>query len=250
MALGNNNQSGKLVVVPYRPYQRAALIGATVAGLVLTAVISFGVGHHRATAIQSGAATTPQQEPEDWQQKLEEKNRELKSLSQQVANLELAREVDQASNEGVRQEVISLKSEIARLEEDIKFYRGLMAPTDNQGGLTIGAVDVLSTGVPRQYDFKIVMQQLATNHQLLNGTLSVNIVGHDNGIARVIPLKELSEQVADTDIKLRFKYFQNITGQLQLPAGFEPERIEVQARSTGKNAARAEKKFGWLVQES
>src|SRR5690606_23358251 len=139
---------------------------------------------------------------------------------------------------------------IAALEEDITFYRGLMAPTENRRGLTIGSVDEIATGVSRQYDFKVVVQQLATNHQVLNGTLTVDIVGHQEGVVRRIPLSELSPQVDEENIKLRFKYFQNIQGQLQLPEGFEPERIELLAKSTGRDGVSVEKKFGWLVQES
>jgi len=37
---------------------------------------------------------------------------------------------------------------------------------------------------------------------------------------------------------------------LELPVGFEPERIELTAKSTGRAGVAVEKKFGWLVQES
>ena len=35
-----------------------------------------------------------------------------------------------------------------------------------------------------------------------------------------------------------------------LPEGFTAERIELTARSTGRNATEVQKNFGWLVQES
>ncbi|MGQ9425377.1 DUF6776 family protein [Gilvimarinus sp. F26214L] len=236
----------RLVVVPYRPYFRL-LVSAGVAVLFVVAVGgSYWLGKHHGVTAQADAMG----ERDRLRRELQAKTDEADSLSQQVANLRLASEVDKASSEDVRNQVIELKAQIASLEKDITFYRGLMAPSENRSGLTIGSVDVISTGVPRRYDFKVVMQQLATNHQVLNGSVNITVVGHEDGATRNMPLKDLSPQIDEEDIKLRFKYFQNIEGYLDLPPGFEPERIELVAKSTGRNAKSVEKKFGWLVHES
>ncbi|MCW8196222.1 hypothetical protein F6455_15620 [Proteobacteria bacterium 005FR1] len=236
----------RLMVVPYRPYARLLTWAGFALAVVLMAAASYFLGNHHGIGLQKAAIA----ERDQLRLDLQRRNAELESLSQEVANLKLASEVDKASSEGVRSEVITLKSQIAALEEDITFYRGLMAPTDNRRGLTIGSLDVIASGAPRRYDFKIVVQQLATNHQVLNGLLQVNVIGHEGGLTRSIPLKDLSPQIEDESIKLRFKYFQNIVGQIELPEGFEPERIELTASSSGRDGVSVEKKFGWLVHES
>lgn len=246
MAAVKGSKSARLVVVPYRPYLRL-VVGLGVALLVvLVATGSYILGSYRGVTEDGQAAS----ERDQLRRELRQKMAESEALSQQVANLKLASEVDRASSEEVRGRVIELRGQIAALEEDIAFYRGLMAPTESRSGLTIGSVDIISTGVPRRYDFKVVMQQLATNHQVLNGSLRVTVVGRDGEAVRTMSLGELSPQVDEEEVKLRFKYFQNIEGQIELPEGFEPERIELQARSTGRNATSVEKKFGWLVHES
>lgn len=246
MTVVKGSKPTRMVVVPYRPFLRPLLIAGVIAGVLLVGVVSFYLGVDRGSSMQLDAVT----ERDRLREELELKTKEAEELSQRVANLSLASEVDKASSEGVRNEVISLKSQIATLEEDISFYRGLMAPTDNKQGLTIGALEVISTGVPRQYQFKVVVQQFASNHQILTGTLNFNVVGREGEQVRTIPLKELTDQVDHEDIRLRFKYFQNIEGRMDLPAGFEPERIELIARSSGRDAVEVEKKFGWLVHES
>ncbi len=180
---------------------------------------------------------------------LESANSTIEKLRQQVANLRLGSEIDQRANDDVRVEVVSLKDKIAALEADISFYRGIMAPKDNVRGLTIGQVNFIATGVPRHYQYRMVVQQLATNHKLISGSLSVTVVGRQGDETRQIPLKEISEQIDDERIKLRFKYFQNVEGELVLPEGFEPERIELIAKSSSTGQS-VEKKFGWLVQET
>src|SRR5690625_6554530 len=101
-----------------------------------------------------------------------------------------------------------------------------MAPENSNSGLVIGSLNVISTGLPRQYEYKVVVQQLATNHQVLSGYLNFNVVGWRNGEQEIIPLHQLSNQVDDANIRLRFRYFQNIEGRLTLPDDFEPERSE------------------------
>jgi len=241
----------KMKVVPYRPVYRAlAWTGATL--LVLAAIVSaYYGGRYQGTLIQAEAIA----ERDQLLVAIEEARREADQLRQQVVNLELGAEVDRQAGVEVRHEVISLRNQITELQEDIAFYRGLMAPTDNKRGLTIGSLNVIATGAPREYQYKLVVQQLATNHQLLTGHLNFDVVGRRSGAAGqpssrlTLPLKDLSEKVVATNIKLRFKYFQNFEGRITLPEGFEPERIELLAKSTGKNPVTVEKKFGWLVQE-
>lgn len=236
----------RLMVVPYRPVWRWLIGFGVIVALVVVGWCSFFFGNLDGIRLQERVIAERDQLREDLQAKVAE----IEAMRQQVANLSLASEVDKVSSEDVRQEVIQLKGEIAALQEDISFYRSLMAPTENERGLTIGTVELMSTSAPRRYEFKVVVQQLATNHELLNGTLNINIIGRENGVARIIPLSELSDQIEAPDIRLRFKYFQPIEGQLELPFNFTPERIEVIARSSGRNATEVEKKFGWLVQES
>lgn len=173
----------------------------------------------------------------------------VQELEQSFANANLGAEIDKQANEDVRQEVINLKETVAKLEEENSFYRGIMAPNKDKKGLTIGAVELTPGDAPRSYGYKVMLQQLATNHAVLTGTLSFKVEGRRNGEAVVLNLKELSKDVSAETVRLRFKYFQNVEGTLTLPEGFEPEGISIEARSKGKKATTVKKRFGWLVEE-
>lgn len=245
MAGVKGSKQPRLVVVPHRPW-RSLAIGLLLASLALgAALLSFYWGYHQGASLQADAVA----ERDRLRSEVAELKLEAEALRQQVANLQLGAQVDHKANEEVRTQVIALREQITDLEEDISFYRGLMSPSASSRGLTIGALNVISTGVPRQYEYKLVMQQLATDHQLLSGSLNFNIVGRRGDEEVAIPLYQVSEQVDEADIRLRFKYFQNIEGRLTLPDGFDPQRIELEARTTGNNRETVEKKFGWLVQE-
>lgn len=235
----------RLVVVPHRPWRGLAMGIALLALLVCATVLSFYGGYHQGTSLQTNAVA----ERDRLRADVVDLNSEAEALRQQVVNLQLGAQVDHKANEEVRNQVIGLQEKITALEEDISFYRGLMSPSANSRGLTIGALNVISTGASREFEYKLVMQQLATDHQLLSGYLNFSIVGRRGDEEVAIPLYQVSDQVEEANIPLRFKYFQNVAGRLTLPDGFEPQRIEVKAQTTGNNRETVEKKFGWLVQE-
>ena len=60
-------------------------------------------------------------------------------------------------------------------------------------------------------------------------------------------IRDLSEFEDELDIRLRFKYFQNIEGELALPEGFQPDRIQIAAVATEPVSKRINEDFGWVV---
>lgn len=245
MAAVKGSKQFKVKVVVDRPYRRVLISFCVItvsAGLI---VLSYALGLDRGM----GELGDISQVLQATERKLENSLVETKELQQTLTNIELGAEVDRQASEDVRQEVLTLKEEIAALEEENSFYKGLMAPSENRRGLTIGSVELLNTDRPRSYRYKVVLQQLATRHNLLSGTLTFDVQGYLNGVETSFPIGEISEQYSGNSIKLRFKYFQNVAGELELPEGFEPQEIKLVAKSTGNNATTVEKRFGWLVQE-
>ncbi len=245
MAIVKGSKQCRVKVVEDRPLFRWTILVACLGLAVLAVFVSHQRGFSSGMENQEAAL----KELARYEGQLVASQKREKELEQKVANHSMGAEVDRKANESVRQEVIVLKEEIAVLTEENSFYRGLMAPTKNKRGLSFGAVELSQSDRPRTYSYKVVMQQLATNHNLLNGTLLCKVVGRADGVDVEYNLNQLSSQLKTDVIKLRFKYFQTVEGQLQLPEGFEPLRIELVAKSTGKNPVTVEKRFGWLVEE-
>jgi len=246
MTVVKGSKEYQWAVVKVRPYARLwqAVILAT---LVLVAVVgAYFIGQH---GVQNGYSRA-QRDLAAVRAQLEEVRKTEQQLRQQQENAKLGAEVDRKSLEDVRQEVIELKATVAALEEENQFYRNLMAPEGDKRGLRFGPVEIAQTDRTRTYRYKVIVQHVATQQDVITGTLSFNVVGRQDGVVKVLPLKELSSSVDTTNIKLRFKYFQNIEGELVLPEGFEPERVELEARTAGSNSTVIEKRFAWLAQNA
>ncbi|MBU2885357.1 hypothetical protein KO507_06220 [Gilvimarinus agarilyticus] len=245
MSAVKGSKQHPLRVVPHRPVRRFLMFVLTLLVIAACVAGAYWGGYWQGMGTQAGAL----KQVSILRDQLQASEQESADLRQQVANLSLASEVDQYASEEVRNEIVSLRQEVANLETDISFYRGLMAPSEANSGLTIGEVNIVESAVPGRYTFKIVMQQLATNHQVLNGELRVDVVGRRDGVITRVPLYQLADSIEEEDIKLRFKYFQNIEGELTLPEGFEVQKLELSAESSGRNSVKVHKSYGWLVED-
>ena len=175
--------------------------------------------------------------------------RELEALRQWKTDNETRREIDRAALELVRQELAEQQETIAELEKGIHFYRSLMAPGEVADGLSVHSVDLKPGMEERSYQFRILVQQSSRKHELLTGTLNIIVHGTEGGQQVAYNLSDLSEQVPSPDIRLRFKYFQAIDGELELPRGFEPLSVNASARSKTPRRVQVQKEFPWSVQE-
>jgi hypothetical protein len=174
---------------------------------------------------------------------------ELESLRHwQAANL-TRRDVDAGALEIVRQELASEQEMIAELDRGIRFYKSLMAPGEVAEGLSVRSIDLSDNGKSGRYQFRVLVQQNSRKHALMTGTLNVSIAGMRAGEAVEFDLSELSRQVPKADIRLRFKYFQAIDGELELPEGFDPQLMRVTATSTKPRRSEVSEEFPWAVQE-
>ena len=173
-----------------------------------------------------------------------------KETSQQLVNLEVGGDIDRQAVNDVRLLVSEYKQTINQLNEEISFYKGLMAPTEKERGLGIRSWEIYPAAENNVFQYKLVLQQLALKHSVLKGVLSVDIVGKQDGIEDRLSLDILSEKIDGQGVKLRFKYFQYVEGELRLPQGFTPYSVDIVARITSPKAVTVEKHYGWIVQNT
>jgi len=244
MAVVKGSKQETLRVVRSRPWLPLLLCGMSVIGVVAAALIAYRIGSYRSVSDEAYLEATLQKSMAS----VADLTAENALLQQKLTNATLGADIDRQSNEDVRQEVAALTMKLAKLEEDNRFYRNLIAPTENKRGLSFGGIEIVNSPDDRRFSFKIVVQQLSTTHKLLSGKLMAKINGTLNGEPKSYNLSELSQDITSADIKLRFKYFQEVAGTLTLPEGFDATGLNLTAQSAGKGAVTIEKNLGWVVE--
>jgi len=241
----HSGREERVIVLRYDPRRRNFIATLLLVSLSLMLASAFLAGRHIATTERTEALNERDQLEEKWVNREED----LTLLQQQLANLKLGTEIDKAATEQVRHELNSLRNSIAGLEEEIAFYRSLMDPDAEKKGLDVRSFAVFHRQLDGPFEFKLIIQQLGPNHPLIKGHVSLDIVGQLNGEAKVWSVSKLSEQYNADRIKLRFRYFQNISGELTLPDGFVPQQVRIVATAQTNKQQPVEKSFDWIIEK-
>jgi hypothetical protein len=244
MAVVKGSKQEKMIVVPYRPKQAVL---ARLSVLVCIGIIGAGFyfyGHSKGVSENTDARF----ERDRLQSEVTNLSEEMGVLRQEVVNNVQEGAVNQQALQEVQDTILSLREKNAQLEEDVLFYKQVMSPENTETGLVIGLLDLVATGEINRIRYRIEFKQMAENDGLVTGYANVNILGVQDGQEISIPLRSLSATEEQLEIKLQFRYFQNIEGELTLPVNFEPEKIQILAVAEGSNAKTIQKSFGWIVE--
>jgi hypothetical protein len=237
-----------LAVVPYRPHRPWLLGIAVIIVIAALALVSYYSGYHRGSVLEGSAIA----ERDRLQLAHASTETQVAELKQRVANLTLGSEVDRKATELVRGNVVELNNRIAEIERDNTFYRDLMRPESDDQGVSVAA-PVLAEypGIPNAYDYKMVVKQQSANRSQVVGYLEFTLIGvNAEGKSKRFSLYQLSSTITSEKIKLNFRYFQRLEGQLILPEAFTPERIELKIVSLRPKKALIEKTFNWIITKS
>ena len=232
------------MVVPYRPGRRALFTLLLLTGVAVSAAGGWGYAYYTTVLTQQGE----QAEKRELSAQLTDLRQENEALKRQIAILDRSSAVDQQTGAELQETLTALRQRVAQLEEDVLFYRQVVEEETEETGLVIGQLDIDATRSPDRYRYKLVMrQQDADGDTYLTGHVNFNLVGQLQDQQVILPLRDLSEFEDELDIRLRFKYFQNIEGELALPEGFQPDRIQIAAVATEPVSKRINEDFGWVV---
>ena len=234
----------QMVVVPYRPRRRALLVAVLVSVVAGSVVSGFLYGYYQSLRAQD----TVQDERDQLTTEISALRSQNSDLSRQVAILDRSSVMDQRATVEVQVTIRNLREQLAQLQQDVVFYRQVVSNETVDTGLIVGQMDIYGTSNPDRFRYKLVMrQQDADGDSYLRGHVNVNLVGRLDDEQLIFSLRDISDEQDQLDIRLRFKYFQNIEGELALPAGFEPERIQIAAVATEPVEKSIDQYFSWVV---
>ena len=242
MAVVKGSHQENLIIRQYRPWER---FRRTLYMIIFIGIVGVG-GYFGGIYDSTNQIKQLSGERDRLNEALLEANQTINTLTQRVNVLEKGGEVDRKATEGIRQTVTELKGQIATLEEEVAFYKGIMAPSSNDKGLRISKVDILPVqDVEGRFRYSIMMTQVADNSSYISGLAAVNFIGVRNSEKVILPLRDLDSNITDLGVKFRFRYFQEVAGDIVLPAGFVPEQVQVVLQSTGNKAQRVEETIEW-----
>ncbi len=171
---------------------------------------------------------------------LEGENGRLKS---QIALFERTAGIDRRAYEEVDRSLTDLQNEVLELRQEVAFYRGIVHSEDATPGLRIQSFK-LRQDEPTQYQYRLVLTQLATTNIRVQGEAEIALSGMLNGDPVELAQRDILDQQGQ-DLRFDFRNFQELRGSLRLPEGFVPQRVMLKAAPKGGKGAGAERTLSW-----
>ena len=205
---------GKLVVRPHTPRRRAVLLGLAVVLtlIVLYAAFEFGryeAGFRVADSVRGAFSASSRI------RSLEAENEKQRS---QLEAAEVARRVDREGYKQVERSLGDMQSQIARLNQDLSFYRGLVQP-DSLIHVKVQQMQIIPEPASGQFRLKFVLMQTGKPDNVVAGSAAITIDGLRQGKPLSLSFAQLTPN-RRVSLAYSFRYFQDYDEPIQLPQGF------------------------------
>jgi hypothetical protein len=165
-------------------------------------------------------------------------------LREKYTVLEKSNVIDRQAYNNVDTTLKDLQDELLELKAQVAFYQGIVSPKQTASGLHINSLKFATIDNKNSYRFKLVLSQLKNNQNLVRGRARLMIDGVLNGEHKQLKLSEVSGGKAPS-LKMHFKYFQTLEGDVVLPEGFAPSSVLVDLNPRGRGTSRIKKNFDW-----
>jgi len=169
---------------------------------------------------------------------------ELEQLRQRVATLGRSDAISRQANRDLQGALAERDEEISGLRADVAFYERLVGATGQRRGLTVHALKMQAQdGAPSAWHFTTTLTQNLNRGAVSAGRLSLALEGTRNGKLEKLAWTDLRQQADAPGVGYSFKYFEQVEGDVFVPAGLTPVRVTV--RLTPQSGAALEQSFTW-----
>ena len=189
MATVKGSKQHQMVVVPHRPMYKAMIFMAFLVAMAAFSWLTYQYGKNEGLALKVEIV----EEKERIARQLIESQQMISEMRQEIADLQVGGEIDDKANEEVRQTIEQLQEQIAQLNEEVNFYKGVMVPNAADKGLRIERLDV-SSNVPGRVKYSLLLTQVVDKHDYVQGAVQISLLGQEAGLERSFNLSELDEQ--------------------------------------------------------
>jgi hypothetical protein len=233
---------GKLVIRAYAsPKRRRWLLGSAgvLAALLLYGAFELGrfdAGYRVIDSVRGAWASSARA------RELEAENARLRN---DLSAADVGRRIDRESYKQVQSSVGDMQSQIARLTQDLSFYRGLVQP-DSLVHVKVQQMQIVPVSAGR-YQLKFVLMQTGKPDNTVWGTMAIAVQGLTGGKPQTLKFADVSVD-RRPGLAYSFRYFEDYDEAVQLPPAFEPSRIDVELYAAKDSAHAFRQAFVWKAQ--
>jgi Family of unknown function (DUF6776) len=232
-----------LVIRAHSPARRLIIGGIATVLAVFALYVVYELGRYNA-GYDRLAVAQQRTELEVEIERLNKSNRELRTQLAELDTIRIGRAREQAE---VTRTIGDLQAQVARQTQELAFYRGIIAQGAAAIGVKVQQVHITSGPKPRRFVVHLALVRSVRPDSVAVGSVALSIDGSGaDGKPTTLDLPALTPG-KQKELPFNFRYFENLDQDVALPAGFQPEKLAVEIRSSKKDVAPASQSFPWSV---
>lgn len=169
---------------------------------------------------------------------------EVSELRRQLVMTEQMAAMDREALKAIKEHVKDLQSERLSMEEELIFLRGIVSADVKEDGLRIQRFTVRPANDAGRFAYRFTISQAIANGAMATGSIYLQIEGIQQDKHTIMALESLNQD-KQASIDMRFKYYQDITGEFIIPDDFSPEKVTIEVKPTSKKLAPVKETFDW-----
>jgi len=231
---------GHLIIKQDRPYQ--IMVAVILLTIMLSSTVWFLLDASHWAFIKSRVALG-QETRRLWDEN-RHLERENKRLNERIVMLERSSQIDNQAAADLHEEMKRLQDEIYKLKEELVFYQGIVTTTGSAEGLKIQGMQVDKLSEADHYHFKLILTHVTKDDIVAEGKIEITLEGMQHGVARELNMAEVLLS-PERDLSFKFRNFKRLEGNIILPQGFTPYRVNVRLQPKDEKLSNVKRVFNW-----
>jgi hypothetical protein len=232
----------KLVVTTYAPTRRMITIILLVLMVAVGVYGMFEFGRYRAgfdypTALRKQA---------ELRGRIEDQEATISDLRAKVAQLESSTVGQTREREEVQRTIGELQAQVARANQELAFFRGIVTQNANSAEVKIQQARMLATATANKFRIRVTLVQPMKPDTVVSGVVVLSVDGELEGKPGRADFATLSGGKRK-EIPFTFRYLENIEEEITMPPGMKPEQLLVEVRSNRRGSAPVQQSYVWSV---
>lgn len=159
---------------------------------------------------------------------LRDRDATIAELRRQLADYDTSKTAQEEERRELARTIGELQAEVARLQQQVEFYRGVVASDNPRAPVAIRSLQIVESLEGAAPVLRLALVQPGNPQSVVSGTVQTLVEGRRGS---------RTDRISLPPRKFSFRYFENLEMALTLPGGFVPERVTVEIRSGGRNTA-------------
>lgn len=219
-------------------------LGTCVILLVIVGVVTYRAGL-KAKPVASQSIETKSSALEQQVQKLTEENiRIQKELIIAKHNFEIESEAKKNLGSYLR----TLQENNAELAQHMNLYQTVSGVMPVKQGVQIKNFQIFPNGQEHNYRYLVVLSKQFASAEYIDGLVTMVIVGKVDDRTTLLPVKYVNSG-SEEGLSFKFRYLQELSGELTLPAQFVPHGVLVTLKPE-RGWPSVQQQFPWSVHDN